>query len=91
MLPCGKMVLYSALNNYVDEKEYAHNFTQAATWAVNLAVEATYLTSETAELLQLSVKQSSWGEYVIVNKDTSDEIIARSERQALSLKREANL
>ena len=78
----------------IDEKEYAQNITQAASWAMNLAVEAAYLTSETTELLlQKAFREAKvvGVEYAIVNKETGDEIIARSERQALSLKHEMKL
>src|SRR3989338_3704907 len=79
---------------HIDEKEYAQNITQAATWAMNLAVEAAYTTSETTELLLQKAFREAKAvgvEYAIVTKETGEEIIARSERQALSLKREANL
>ena len=87
-------LVFSAKQLYVDEKEYAQNFAQAATWAMNLAVEAAYPTLETTELLLQKAFREAKAvgvEYVIVNKDTSDEIIARSERQALSLKHEMKL
>jgi len=87
-------LVFDSKQLYIDEKEYAQNLTQAAAWAMNLAVEAAYPTSETTELLlQKAFREAKvvGVEYAIVNKDTSDEIIARSERQALSVKREANL
>ncbi len=87
-------LVFDSKQLHIDEKEYAQNITQAATWAMNLAVEAAYPTSETTELLLQKAFREAKAvgvEYVIVNKETGDEIIARSERQALSLKREANL
>ena len=87
-------LVFNAKQLHIDEKEYSRNITQAAAWAMNLAVEAAYLTSETTELLlQKAFREAKivGVEYAIVNKETGDEIIARSERQALSLKREANL
>ncbi|MBI2125455.1 50S ribosomal protein L10 [Candidatus Woesearchaeota archaeon] len=87
-------LVFDAKQLHIDEKEYTQNVIQAATWAMNLAVEAAYPTSETTEiLLQKAFREAKavGVEYAIVNKETSDEIIARSERQALSLKREANL
>ena len=87
-------LVFDSKQLYIDEKEYAQNVTQAATWAMNLAVEAAYPTSDTTELLvQKAFREAKVVgiEYAIMNKDTSEEIIARSERQALSLKREANL
>ena len=87
-------LIFDSKQLHIDEKEYAQNITKAATWAMNLAVEAAYTTSETTELLlQKAFREAKvvGVEYAIVNKETSDEIIARSERQALSVKREANL
>ena len=87
-------LVFDAKQLHIDEKEFVQNVTQAASWAMNLAVEAAYLTTETTEiLLQKAFREAKavGVEYAIVNKETSDEILARSERQALSLKREANL
>ena len=87
-------LIFDSKQLHIDEKEYAQNVTQAATWAMNLAVEAAYPTSDTTELLlQKAFREAKvvGVEYAIMNKDTSEEIIARSERQALSLKKEANL
>ena len=87
-------LIFDSKQLHIDEKEYAQNITQAAAWAMNLAVEVAYPTSDTTELLlQKAFREAKvvGVEYAIVNKETSDEIIARSERQALSLKREANL
>src|SRR3989338_2422934 len=36
---------------HLDEAEYTQNFAQAAQWAINLAVEAVYLTTEITEML----------------------------------------
>src|SRR3989344_1837958 len=86
--------VFDAKQLHIDEKEFVQNVTQAASWAMNLAVEAAYLTTETTEiLLQKAFREAKvvGVEYAIMNKETSDEILARSERQALSLKREANL
>ena len=87
-------LVFDSKQLHIDEKEYAQNLTQAATWAMNLAIEAAYPTSETTEmLLQKAFREAKvvGVEYAIVNKDTCDEIIARSERQALSLKHEMKL
>lgn len=87
-------LVFDSKQLHIDEKEYAQNIAQAATWAMNVAVEAAYPTSETTELLvQKAFREAKvvGVEYAIVNKDTGDEILARSERQALSLKKEANL
>ena len=87
-------LIFDSKQLQIDEKEYAQNITQAATWAMNLAVEAAYPTSETTELLLQKAFREAKAvgvEYAIMNQETSDEIIARSERQALSLQKEANL
>lgn len=87
-------LIFDAKQLHIDEKEFMRNLTQAASWAMNLAVEAAYPTAETTELLVQKAFREAKAvgvEYAIVNKETSDEILARSERQALSLKREANL
>jgi len=84
-------LVFDSKQLHIDEKEYAQNITQAATWAMNLAVEAVYPTSETTELLLQKAFREAKAvgvEYAIMNKETSDDIIARSERQALSLKHE---
>ncbi len=87
-------LVFDSKQLHIDEKEYAQNITQAATWALNLAVEAAYPTAETTELLLQKAFREAKAvgvEYAIVTKETSEEIIARSEREALALKREANL
>ena len=87
-------LVFDSKQLHIDEKEYAQNITQAATWAMNLAVEMAYPTSDTTELLLQKAFREAKAvgvEYAIMNKETSDEIIVRSERQALSLQKEANL
>lgn len=87
-------LVFDSKHLHIDEKEYSQKITQAATWAMNLAVEAAYPASETTELLLQKAFREAKAvgvEYVILNKETSEEILARSERQALSVRREANL
>jgi len=87
-------LVFDSKQLHINEKEYAQNITQAATWAMNLAVEMAYPTSDTTELLLQKAFREAKAvgvEYAIMNKETSDEIIVRSERQALSLQKEANL
>lgn len=78
----------------VDEEEYTQNITQAAAWAMNLAIEAAYPCAETAEsLLQKAFREAKAVavEGAVLNDDTRDELLARSEAQASSVKAEANL
>ena len=86
--------VFSAKQLHVDEVEYADNFTQAARWALNLAMEAGYLTVETTELLLQKAFREAKAvaiEQGILSAETINEILAKTERQALSLKEEANL
>ncbi len=87
-------LLFDAKQLHIDEKEYAQNITQAASWAMNLAVEAAYTTKETTDLLLQKAFREAKAvgiEYAILSKETADEILAKSEREALSVKKEANL
>lgn|SRR3989344_747717 len=87
-------LVFDSKQLYIDEKEYARNVTQAATWAMNLSVEAAYPTSENTEILIQKAFRNAKTigvECAIMTKETGEEIIARSERQALALQREANL
>ena len=86
--------VFSAKQLHVDEVEYADNFTQAARWALNLAMEAGYLTVETTELLLQKAFREAKAvaiEQGILSAETINDILAKTERQALSLKEEANL
>ncbi|HLC90611.1 MAG TPA: 50S ribosomal protein L10 [Candidatus Nanoarchaeia archaeon] len=87
-------VIFSAKDLRVDEEEYAHNFTQSAREAMNLAIEIGYLCSETTEILVQKAFREAKAvgvEAGILTEETRDEILARSEQQALAVKKEANL
>ncbi len=87
-------LVFDARQLHIDEKEYAQNITQAASWAMNLAVEAAYPTAETMELLVQKAFREAKAvsvEYAILTPETVEEILARSEREALSVKKEAHL
>lgn len=87
-------LVFDSKQLHIDEKEYAQNITQAATWAMNLAVETAYPTSETTELLVQKAFREAKAvsvEYAILTPETAEEILAKSEREALSVKKEANL
>lgn len=87
-------LIFDAKQLHIDEKEYAQQVTQAASWAMNLAVEAAYPTAETFELLVQKAFREAKAvsvEYAILTPETAEEILAKSEREALSVKKEANL
>lgn len=86
--------VFDAKQLHIDEAEYVQNITQAAQWAMNLAVETAYLTPETTEiLLQKAFREAKAVaiEQGILSEETREEILARSEQQALSVKKEAKL
>ncbi|MBI4980896.1 50S ribosomal protein L10 [Candidatus Woesearchaeota archaeon] len=85
---------FDAKQLHIDEAEYTQNFTQAAQWAFNLALECAYPTSETTELLlqkafteakALSIEQN------IMADATAGDILAKAERAALELRKEGNI
>ena len=87
-------LVFDAKQLYIDEAEYKQNFTQAAQWAFNLAVEAAYLTGETTEvIIQKAFREARilGIEQNVLNDLTRDEILAKAERQAKSVKTEAKL
>lgn len=87
-------LVFEAKHLHIDKEEYVQNLTQAAQWAVNLAVEAAYPTTETTELLLQKAFREAKAvavEQGILSPETTDEILAKSEREALSLKEEAQL
>ncbi|MEW5896309.1 MAG: 50S ribosomal protein L10 [Nanoarchaeota archaeon] len=87
-------LIFEAKQLHIDKDEYAANISQAAQWAINLALDAAYLTAETRELLvQKAFKEAKAlaVEQGILTPETLSELLAKSEQQALSLKGEANL
>lgn len=87
-------LIYDAKQLHIDEAEYISNFTQAAQWAFNLAVESVYLTEETTETLFTKAHTEAKAlalEAAYLTEDTKEELLARSEQEALSLKKDANL
>ncbi|HIJ11707.1 TPA: 50S ribosomal protein L10 [Candidatus Woesearchaeota archaeon] len=86
--------VFNAKDLHIDEEEYRNNFTQAAQWAFNLAVEAGIFTSETSELLVSKAFREAKAvavEAAYMTEETRDDILAKSEREASSVKSEANL
>ena len=87
-------LVFEAKQLHIDEKEYAQNITQAVQWSMNLAVEVCYLTSETTELiLQKAFREAKAValEGEIINDTTREEILAKAEAQALSVKKAGNI
>ena len=81
--------VFEAKQLRIDEAEYAQNFTQAAQWAMNLAIEAAIPTADTIEvLLQKSFRDAKALalEQDILTDLTAGDILAKVERQALALK-----
>ncbi len=81
--------VFEAKQLRIDEAEYAQNFTLAAQWAFNLAVECAYPTAETAEvLLQKAFREAKAValEGNVLNDSTKDELLAKAEAQALAVK-----
>ena len=77
---------------FIDEAEYVQNLTQAAQWAMNLAIEAAYTVPETTELLLQKAFREAKAlalEQDIITDITAEEILAKAERQAKSLKEAA--
>ena len=78
----------------IDEDEYMNNITTAATWALNLAVEAAILTPDTTELLLQKCFKDSKAvamEGNIMADAVAEELLAKAERQMLALKAEAKI
>ena len=72
----------------VDEAAYISNITQAATWAMNLAVEAVYASKDTAEiLLQKAFREAK----AVPASGIMGDILAKADRQAMALKTEFNI
>lgn len=78
----------------VDEQEYIDNITQGHRWAFNIAVDAGVLNTETTEFMIVKAFQDSKGLAVsenILNDATVDQILAKAEAHAASVKSEAKL
>jgi large subunit ribosomal protein L10 len=78
----------------IDEDEYIDNITKAATWALNLAVEAAIPTPDTTELLLQKCFKDSKAvamEGNIMADAVTEELLAKAERQMLALKTEAKI
>ena len=78
----------------IDEKEYLNRLSNAARWALNLAVNASYPTKSTINLLigkayndakAIGISQN------IFDKGIVEDLLAKAERQMLGLKETANI
>lgn len=82
-------LVFAAKQLHIDEAEYAQNITQAAQWAMNLAIEVAYPSVDTIELLLQSALRDAKAlsiEQGILTDLTADEILEKAERQALAVK-----
>ena len=75
----------------IDEEKFAAQLIEAINNARNLAVEASYPTKETIELLIQKAFREAKGvalEFAIVGKDVIEELLGKGEREALTLQSE---
>jgi large subunit ribosomal protein L10 len=73
----------------VDEDQYREDFTSAAAWALNLAVDIGYATTDTINVLLGKAQREAYTlgmEAAIVSKDNVEDLIARGAAQADGLK-----
>lgn len=87
-------LVFGAKDLAIDETEYQQKIVQAYQWAINLAMETAYATSETTELLlQRAFREAKvlCLEQNIITNETRDEILAKAEAQALSIKEMGNI
>ncbi len=84
-----KGTVFSSKELHIDELEYTQNFTEAAQWAMNLAVECAYPTADSIEvLLQKAFRETKTiaVEQNILTDETKEDILAKVEAQALAVK-----
>ncbi len=80
--------IFDAKHLHIDEAEYLQKIVAAARWAVNLALDAAYPTTETADLLlQKAFREAKTLalELEIITEATAGELVAKAERQAQAL------
>ncbi len=91
---CENGFVFDAKYLHIDEAQYSRDFTQAATWALNLTVEIAYPANGAVDILigkAFRDAKAAAIEAAFLTPETTDEILALSERQADSVKHEANL
>lgn len=87
-------LIFDATQLHIDEAAFARQITEAAQMAMNLAVECAYPTTETTELLLQKAFREAKSvalEGAVMTPEMIEEIIVRSEQQALSVQKEAKL
>ncbi|MEM4246883.1 MAG: 50S ribosomal protein L10 [Candidatus Woesearchaeota archaeon] len=75
----------------IDETKFMSDLTTAASWAFNLAIEASYLSKDTAEqLLQKAFREAKAValEGGVMEPELMEELLAKAEREAMSLQSE---
>ncbi len=78
----------------IDEKVYVNNLTQAARWALNLAMDAAVFTSQTTELLVQKAFRESKAlamEQNIMADAVASDLLQKAERQIIGLKSQLKL
>jgi len=78
----------------IDEQEYEDKVLSAASWALNLSVEAAFITGENAGILISKAFREAKAVAVengILEKDVVEEVLAKISAQAASLKKELNV
>ena len=86
--------VFDAKTLAIDEDEFRATIVQAAQWATNLAMETAFPTKETTDLLLQKAFREAKAvalEQNIMNDVTKDEILAKAESQALSVKSEGKI
>ncbi|HIG92724.1 TPA: 50S ribosomal protein L10 [Candidatus Woesearchaeota archaeon] len=87
-------IIFLSKQLHIDEAEYAHNVAQAAQWAINLAVEAVYLTADTTEtILQKAFREAKTlsVESSFITELTAGDILAKAEAEAVSVQESAGI
>jgi len=87
-------VIYDRKVLNIDEEAFAADLSNAARWAFNLAVEAGHFTKETVNVLipkAFNEAKAVALEGNVMNDETKEEILAKAESQANSLKDEAKI
>ena len=87
-------LVFNAKDLHIDEAQYAQDFTQAAQWAMNLAVEAIIVNDETIEtLLQKGFREAKAVsvESAFLTEQTQEEILAKAQNEALSVASSAEI
>ena len=86
--------IFKAKDLHVDEEEVSAQFSQAHTWAFNLAMETSYPCKDTIEPLLAKAFREAKAvaiEQNVLSKDVIGQIIAKAQNSAASLKQEAKI